>query len=211
MRPARTLAKVVPTATAERLPLFERAFRTLRKRILTGEIGPGSILSEVQLARELGMSRTPVREALVRLTVDGFAQRFPGRGVIVLELGLGEILDVFEVQACLEQYTIQRIFETGRVFDRRGLEEFLHLQREAVERGDTRQFLEHDRRMHLSIVNHLDNSKLKQIMQNASDLIIHGGYRALRSPGNMLETLGEHELLVRALAASDMAAALEAS
>lgn len=193
------------------LPLSERAFVALKERVLSGTIAPGSVLSESRVAEELGMSRTPVREALLRLTEEGFAQRFPGRGVIVLDLGVRDILEVFEVQACLEQYAIARMFENGRTINLEALNALVHGQREALELQDRRRFLTLDRKFHQTIVEHLENHKLAQIMRNASDLILYGGYRALRGDQQMREALVEHEVMVAALARGDRDAALAAS
>jgi DNA-binding GntR family transcriptional regulator len=193
------------------LPLREKAFSTLKQRILEGHIPPGTVLSEAKVAKDLGISRTPVREALAQLTHEGLAQRFAGRGVIVLELGVKEFLDVIEVQACLEQFAIVRVFEAGRRMNTEELGEFLRLQREAVDAGDRRRFLECDRRMHLRIVESAGNGKLTLIMQNASDLLTYGGYRALTNQAVMRETLDEHEALVGALASGSVDAAVAAS
>jgi DNA-binding GntR family transcriptional regulator len=193
------------------LPLREQAFSTLKRRIIEGVVPPGTVLSEARVAEDFGISRTPVREALVRLTHEGLAQRFPGRGVIVLELSVKESLDVIEVQACLEQFAITRIFEDGRRVDADALQELVETQRHAVEAGDRRQFLEDDRKMHLEIIRAADNSKLALIMQNASDLMMYGGYRALQNEARMRETLAEHEALVQALRDGSLEGALEAS
>ena len=193
------------------VPLREKAFSTLKQRIIEGAIPPGTVLSESRIADDLGISRTPVREALVRLTHEGLAQRFPGRGVIVLELSARECLDVIEVQACLEQFAITRIVEQGRGLDAEELKRLLDVQRQAIQAGDRQRFLEYDRTMHLEIVKGTDNSKLALVMQNASDLLMYAGHRALHNETRMRETLSEHEALVRALADGNLAAALQAS
>jgi DNA-binding GntR family transcriptional regulator len=193
------------------IPLRERAFATLKQRILEGAIPPGTVLSEGRVAVDLGISRTPVREALARLTHEGLAQRFNGRGVIVLELSAKALLDVIEVQACLEQFAITRLLEDGRPLDVADLRREVEQQRQAIEAGDRRLFLEHDRQMHLSIVDRTDNSKLTLMMQNASDLLMYAGYRALRDVERLRETLTEHEALIDAIAMGDLQGALAAS
>jgi DNA-binding GntR family transcriptional regulator len=207
----KTIEPESQTLTEEELPLFERAVLVLRERILIGELKPGAVLSEARVAEELGMSRTPVREALARLATHGFAQRYPGRGVIVRELGLKEILDVFEVQPCLEEYAITRLLGSRQAIDIAGLEELIAMQAAAMEEGDTHAFLKNDRRMHQYIIAHLDNHKLTEIMQNASDLMVYAGHRALRSRDYLREALEEHKALVRALASGDVETALAAS
>jgi DNA-binding GntR family transcriptional regulator len=193
------------------LPLRDRAFTTLKQRILEGAIPPGTVLSEAKVAVDLGISRTPVREALARLTHEGLAQRFNGRGVIVLELSAKELVDVIELQACLEQFAIARLLEAGQPPDVSDVVRLLELQREAIDAGDRRRFLKYDRQMHLRIVERAANGKLAQVMQNVSDLLTYAGHRALSDETRMRATLGEHEALVRALEAGDADAALAAS
>jgi DNA-binding GntR family transcriptional regulator len=199
-------------ATSEpELPLRDRAFATLKLRILEGEIRPGTVLSEAKVAVDLGISRTPVREALARLTHEGLAQRFNGRGVIVLELSAKESLDVIELQACLEQFAITRMLDGDQRPDVSDIVRLVDLQREAVDAGDRRRFLQYDRQMHLRIVERAGNGKLAQVMQNVSDLLTYAGHRALSSETRMRATLREHEALVRAFETGDLDAALQAS
>jgi DNA-binding GntR family transcriptional regulator len=193
------------------LPLRDRAFATLKQRILEGEILPGTVLSEARVAVDLGISRTPVREALARLTHEGLAQRFNGRGVIVLELSAKELIDVIELQACLEQFAIARLLEGAPRSNVEDVARLVELQREALDAGDRRRFLEHDRRMHLRIVERAGNDKLAQVMRNVSDLLTYAGHRALSDDARMRATLGEHETLLRALDAGNLGDALAAS
>jgi DNA-binding GntR family transcriptional regulator len=131
--------------------------------------------------------------------------------VIVLELSVREALDVIDVQACLEQFAIARIFEDGRRLDVAELQRLLDIQRQAVAAGNRRKFLEYDRKMHLTIIRGAGNSKLATVMENASDLMMYGGHRALQNEVRMRETVSEHEALVHALAADSLETALSAS
>jgi DNA-binding GntR family transcriptional regulator len=192
-------------------PLRDRAFATLKQRILEGEIAPGTVLSEARVAVDLGISRTPVREALARLTHEGLAQRFNGRGVIVLELSAKESLDVIELQGCLEQFAIARLLDDGQRPDTSDIGRLVELQREAVDAGDRRRFLQYDRQMHLWIVERAGNGRLAQVMRNVSDLLTYAGHRALSNETRMRATLQEHEVLLRALRAGSVDEALAAS
>lgn len=86
----------------EGLKASDRAYRALRTDILESRLQPGTLLAEVEQAARLGVSRTPLREALSRLTADGLASPHPGRGIVVTEISLGSISALFEVRIPLD-------------------------------------------------------------------------------------------------------------
>jgi DNA-binding GntR family transcriptional regulator len=81
----------------------DRAYSALREQILDGELEPGAVLGEVEQSTRLGVSRTPLREALARLTAEGLVSTHSGRGVVVTEVDLGRIRELFEVRGALEE------------------------------------------------------------------------------------------------------------
>ncbi|GAB2468234.1 DNA-binding GntR family transcriptional regulator [Conyzicola lurida] len=81
----------------------DRAYSVLREEILDGVLAPGVVLAEVEQAARLGVSRTPLREALSRLTADGLVSSHAGRGVVVTEVSIARIGELFEVRAALEE------------------------------------------------------------------------------------------------------------
>jgi len=81
----------------------DRAYDALREQILDGVLAPGSVLAEVEQSTRLGVSRTPLREALARLTADGLVSTHSGRGVVVTDVDLGRIGELFEVRSALEE------------------------------------------------------------------------------------------------------------
>ena len=80
----------------------DRAYRTLRDEILDWQLAPGTVLAEVEQASRLGVSRTPLREALARLTADGLVETQSGRGLVVSEASLESVTELFEVREALE-------------------------------------------------------------------------------------------------------------
>lgn len=80
----------------------DAAYATLREEILEGQLSPGSVLTETEQSHRLGVSRTPVREALSRLVADGLAVQSPGRGTVVSEISLNDVDRLFEVRIPLE-------------------------------------------------------------------------------------------------------------
>ncbi|MDO7883595.1 GntR family transcriptional regulator [Salinibacterium soli] len=102
----------------------ERAYSTLREDIIDWRIEPGTVLAEVELSERLGVSRTPVREALGRLVADGLVAAQGGRGLVVTAVSLDDIAQLFELRQALEQQ-LARLAARGRdprVFEQLALE-----------------------------------------------------------------------------------------
>lgn len=91
-----------PSPHSRSRSLTDRAYGELRRRIITGEMAPGSEMSELELAETLDMSKTPVREALGRLALEGLVEAFPRRGYRVSSVTLKDMNDLFAVRAMLE-------------------------------------------------------------------------------------------------------------
>lgn len=100
--------QAVPNGT-ERSFLKDRAYEKIKQRLLTGDYMPGTFLSERQLAESLGMSKTPVKAALERLEAEGFITVSPQQGIVVRELSVREIADLYEIRAALESYTLRAL------------------------------------------------------------------------------------------------------
>ena len=91
----------------EYLPLRDVVFNTLRRAILRGELKPGERLMEIQLANKLGVSRTPIREAIRKLELEGLVLMIPRRGAEVAEITEKNLRDVLEVRCALEELAVQ--------------------------------------------------------------------------------------------------------
>ena len=91
----------------EYLPLRDVVFNTLRQAILRGELKPGERLMEVQLANKLGVSRTPIREAIRKLELEGLVLMIPRKGAEVADITEKSLMDVLEVRKALEELAVQ--------------------------------------------------------------------------------------------------------
>ena len=91
----------------EYLPLRDVVFNTLRQAILRGELKPGERLMEIQLAQRLGVSRTPVREAIRKLELEGLVLMIPRKGAEVAEITIKDLEDVLQVRAALEELAVR--------------------------------------------------------------------------------------------------------
>ena len=87
----------------------ERAYLLIQQKIARGELPPGSAVSEIPLAQELGSSRTPIREALGQLVAEGLLEQTPNRGAVVVQLGRQDIIDLYELREALEVYAVGKV------------------------------------------------------------------------------------------------------
>lgn len=190
----------------------EHAYEWLRQRIFSGEIPPGTVLREVQLAQEAGVSRTPIRDGLLRLAEIGLVKRYANRGSVVVEMGVKEIWECLEVQQCTETYSLRVLLTEDRLPpDVDVLVHFVQKQEEALQQQAYWEFFRNDRAMHMQIVRWTENSRLVQIMSDVSDLLIYGGYQTIRKRARLEEALDEHKILVDSLRRHDLDASLDAS
>lgn len=158
----------VKLAANEYLPLRDVVFNTLKDGILTGRLKPGERLLENQLAEELGVSRTPIREALRMLEIENLVDLIPRRGAQVKDMSERDIKNVLEIRKVLEELAAKLAAEN---ITSKQIEELKEAHRdfvEAFERGDSTEVLEADTKFHEIIFNATCNEKLVQIISNIS-------------------------------------------
>ena len=98
-----------PHTTQRDRSVRERAYLLIQQKIARGEMRPGSAVSEVALAQELGSSRTPIREALGQMVAEGLLEQTPNRGTIVVQLRRQDIIDLYEMREALEVYAVGKV------------------------------------------------------------------------------------------------------
>lgn len=130
----------------------ERAYLALKEGILTGEVRGGELLSEVEVGTPLGISRTPVHEAFLRLQAEGLLRLVPRRGAVVVPVGPGEATDVLEVRRALESAAVRRLAGSDRSALRDTLVRLLDAQQALAGAGDVPGFVVADEQFHSAIV-----------------------------------------------------------
>jgi len=162
----------------------EAAYRYIQRKILSGELGAGDLVSESSLAKELGSSRTPVREAIGQLAAEGLLEQIPARGTVVVQLSRSDIVDLYELREALEVYAVSKVARDGLVGSHIGrlreyAEEPLRLCEELERSGRLR----------------LDGEQMQRFM--AADLAFHS--LLIRCAGNrrILKVLSSTRLLIR--------------
>ncbi len=150
----------------EYMPLRELVFTTLRQAILKGEIQPGERLMEIQLAEKMGVSRTPIREAIRKLANEGLVTMIPRKGAIVAGISEKLLMDVLQVRMTLEKMAYECAFKY--ITDEQ-IEELKTAEREfetAIRENDLVKIAESDEKFHFIIYNAAQNDKLKEILTN---------------------------------------------
>ena len=147
-------------------PLRDVVFESLRTAILEGKLKSGQRLMEVQLAEQLGVSRTPIREAIRKLELEGLVIMLPRKGAYVADLSFKDLIDVLEIRASLEGLAASLASGRRRDEDIEGLEKLAREFEESVKSGDIEEVLKKDVEFHEYIFSLANNKKLHQIINS---------------------------------------------
>lgn len=183
--------------------LSHRAAESIRRAIQEGRLAAGELYSVARLAEEFGVSRTPVREALLVLERQGMVRFERNRGVRVLETTAHDVEEIFALRLLLEVPAAAR---ACRLVDLNGLDRInreLTSMRRAAEAGDEVRFMTHDRRFHELILQAAGNSRLAGIIGTLRDHVTSRGPSTIGRSRGLDEVLTEHQAIMDALEASD--------
>ena len=192
-------------------PLREVVCESLREAIRSGILKPGERIMEIQLAEELGVSRTPVREAIRKLELEGYVVMMPRRGTYVASMSIRDINEIFEIRTALESLS------NGLAADHITDDELEHLQRLLViiggyiKEGNIEKIVETDIEFHDLMYHAARNERLVGIISNLRDQLTRFRTLSMSYPGRLEETLEEHRLIVDAIASGDRKAASRAA
>jgi DNA-binding GntR family transcriptional regulator len=200
--------KPPPPAKNQRGSLVERAYREIKRRIMDNAYPPDSQVLEQDLARQLSMSRTPVREALIRLEKEGLVEIVPRRGMRVLPLSPADMREIYEVIICLEARAAERLAE------RRPSQTEMQVMIddvEAMERALTAQDLDAwaaaDERFHRHLLTLAGNRRLSEVVGAVADQAHRARMITLRMRPLPLGSNRDHRELIEAVLAGDAARA----
>ena len=183
----------------EYLPLRDVVFNTLRKAILRGELKPGERLMEIQLANKLGVSRTPIREAIRKLELEGLVLMIPRKGAEVAQITEKNMQDVLEVRKALEELSVQlaceRITPEQVEEMKMAAEDF----RKVLKSGDVTKIAEADVKFHDIIFAATNNQRLITLLNNLREQMYRYRLEYIKDEDKRQILLVEHDHLIRAL------------
>ncbi|HWP98186.1 MAG TPA: GntR family transcriptional regulator [Syntrophomonadaceae bacterium] len=184
-------------------PLRELVLDAIREAIISGTLKPRERLMEIQLAEELGVSRTPIREALRKLELEGFIVMVPRKGAYVADFSFKDIADVFEIRAALESLAAGLAAERITDEELENMERLLAEKAEAIVRNDMDKLIEVDTKFHEAIYQASRNKRLWTIINNLREQIQRCRTTSLAVPGRREESLEEHRVIVEAIQSRD--------
>jgi len=191
------------------LPLRDVVFSTLRKAILRGELKPGERLMEVQLANKLGVSRTPIREAIRKLELEGLVLVTPRKGAEVAEITEKSLRDALEVRRDLEKLAVSLACERITKEDICKLRDALDNFVVSLESNDVTEMAKADESFHNILYNAADNKKLIQILHSLLDQVYRYRVEYLKQKNAPTQIIREHEEIVNAVEKGDKERASE--
>ena len=192
-------------------PLRETVCEALRSAIRNGILEAGERLMEVQLAEELGISRTPVREAIRKLEQEGYVIMMPRRGTYVSSVSVNDIKEIFEIRSALESLSTGL---AARRIEPDELEKLRTLLTEIeghIQSRDMDKIVETDIEFHGLLYQVSRNERLVAIINNLKEQLARFRTLSMSYPGRLQETLEEHRAMVEAIAAGDVDAARDAA
>jgi len=188
--------------------LREQARQVIRGLIITGQMQPDQLYSVPRLATDLGVSATPVREALLDLAREGLLEPVRNRGFRVVSLSSSELNDIFAIRLLLEVPSIAEIAR-ARLTPAQ-IEQLRHLAqatKRAADDGNLIEFLETDRQFHIGLIATLGNKPLADLVETLRDRVRLHGFKNGSTREHIAQSASEHFLLLDALSKQDEAGA----
>lgn len=194
----------------EYLPLRDVVFNTLRQAILKGELEPGERLMEIQLAERLGVSRTPIREAIRKLELEGLVLMIPRKGAEVAKISARSLRDVLEVRRALEELAIELACQRMSEDDVEALKKAQEDFKSAIADGDAMRIAETDEHYHDVIYAGTGNVKLVQMLNNLREQMYRYRLEYIKDEDKRKILILEHERILKAVRDRKVADAKEA-
>jgi DNA-binding GntR family transcriptional regulator len=181
----------------------DSVYQTLREAIVEGRLHAGDSLIEWHVARQFGTSRTPVREALLRLEAEGLAFRVPRRGLVVRHVSEHEIREVYDVRTALEALAAREAANEAMPSDIAHLRWINQRLAEAIEQGEFGSVPTLTNEFHQAVASAAHNSMLRRFIVQAQDWTRRIGTSTVSLPGRRSAAVNEHSRLIDAIAARD--------
>jgi DNA-binding GntR family transcriptional regulator len=180
----------------------ERAYLLIRDQIITLKLAPGSVIEEARLREELGLGRTPIREALQRLAHENLVTFVPHRGTFVCDINLTDLHRLTEVRVELEGYAARLAAERATAADR-ALMEALMGELTAIDEGDVHNLMRLDQRIHRQVYSATRNTFLQAMLEESFNLSLRIWFLGLDRGIRIKEAVEEHRQLLEAIVSRD--------
>ena len=197
----------VPLPPIETPTLQDRAYEAIKTRILSLAFAPGRQLAETELASQLGISKTPVREALRRLEREDLVRVISYKGVFVTEVTARDVLELSEIRGVLVGLAAEQVTKTVTDSDIEQARQLLQQGDLALESGDVERWLQVNNEFHSWLLDRADNLRLRRLLANLDDQFHRIQRLAATVPGGIVASNRGHYGILDAMAARDAQAA----
>ena len=193
------------------MSLGARVFKTIEREILSGTYAPGDSLVETKLSETLGVSRTPVREAMLQLELEGLTKTIPNKGAVVVGFSRRDIEEIYEVRALIDGLAARWAAEKADNGSIKKMGDILALYEFYLGRGDSEKFIELDNQFHDTIYSASKSRILNRTLPSLHNYLQKARADALKSTARSKSVISEHKKILEALSARDGDAAEKAA
>lgn len=176
-----------------------RVFNAIENAILNGEYKDGESLSELKISSELGVSRTPVREALMQLELEGLVKNIPNKGAVVVGVSEKDIEDIYAIRISIEGLAAKLCTQKITGEELKALEKIADLQEFYLMKNDTEQILKLDGDFHKIIYDSSRSRPLRFMLTNFHNYIRHARDISVQTQGRAEKTVAEHRAILEAI------------
>ncbi len=180
-----------------------QVFAKLEEAIINGEIKPGESLIELKISDEFGVSRTPVREAIRQLELEGLVTTAPNKGAIVIGVSEQDIKDIFKIRILTEGLAARWAAEKITQEELENLKEIIELSEFYTNKNDMRRLRELDSQFHELIYQACKSRPLRHVLSNFHHYIQNARGESYKTPGRAKKSLDEHKAIYEAMANND--------
>ncbi|MEF9917858.1 MAG: GntR family transcriptional regulator [Eubacterium sp.] len=177
-------------------PLREIVFETIRNAIVIGELKPGQRLMEVQLAEQLGVSRTPVRESIRKLELEGLVKMVPRKGAYVTPMSIDDLRDMMEIRRALEALSAELAAKNATVEDIEQLKKSNKGFEESALKNDESGIIEYDIKFHETIYKATHNEKLCQMINSLREQMQRIRVEYVHHIEDKTPLIGQHQIII---------------
>ena len=193
------------------IPLRDLVFNTLRQAILTGELKPGERLMEIHLADKLGVSRTPIREAIRKLELEGLVTMIPRRGAEVAQITEKSMNDVLEVRRTLDALCAELACDRITEEDLAALKQACDYFESCVAGKDAKKIAQADVALHDIILQATGNQRLVQMVNNLAEQMYRYRFEYIKDSSQHERLVEEHRIIYQSILNKDRETAAEAA
>ena len=187
--------------------LHHIAYERLKSALKSTPTQPGDLLSEIRISKALGISRTPVREAIRDLAQDGLLEVIPGRAIVIASPSIQDVVDALHIRELLEPVMISIVAEGLPVEARKLLQETTERMEQAAQAGDRSAWSKADTLWHELLGEHCPNQLLGKLVLQARNRVVGIIFQDYYNPQYLIDGTAEHRAIVDAIVAKDSSTA----